>query len=281
MRYKSILLIGGSGALGQQLAKVFVDQPLTVWTRAQVDITNESALRSGIEAVKPDLIINAAAYNDVDGAETDSTLAFAINATAVGVMAATARELGADFVTYSTDYVFDGEAQDGYDESATPYPINVYGESKLQGERLAQEQGGKVWLIRVSRLFGPQGSGASAKENFPDKMLKLAQTRPRLEVINDVLSTPTYTVDVAQATRALLERETSPGIYHLINEGTGSWYDIAQETFRIKQIAVEVVPVSQTKFPVKAKRPANSTLLNTKLPKLRSWQEALKEYLES
>lgn len=276
-----ILLIGSKGALGQQLARVFADGDLITWSRDEIDLTNTQSLRYGIAAVKPAVIINASAYNDVDGAETDPTTAMAINATAVGVMAEAAREVSAKFITYSTDYVFAGDEADGYNEDAIPNPINQYGLSKLQGEQLAQQTGGPVWIIRVSRLFGPAGTSINGKENFPDKMLKLAATKPRLEVINDVISTPTYTVDVARATKELLDDQAPPGVYHLVNEGTGSWFDLAQETFRIKNVAIELLPVPQTKFPVKAKRPANSTLLNTKRPKLRHWKEALREYLES
>ncbi len=281
MSSDKILLIGSKGALGQQLVKIFANDHLVNWSRDEVDITNAAAVRQGISVLRPTIIINASAYNDVDGAETNPTMAMAVNATAVGVMAQVAREAGAKFITYSTDYVFAGDQAGGYTEDARPHPVNQYGASKLRGEQLAQSAGGEILIIRVSRLFGPMATSIHGKENFPDKMLQLARNRSRLEAISDIISTPTYTVDVAQATRALLADKVPPGIYHLVNEGAGSWYDLAQETFRIMKVAVELVPVPAATFPSLARRPDNATLLNTKRPKLRHWQAALKEYLSN
>ncbi|MBI4281799.1 dTDP-4-dehydrorhamnose reductase [Candidatus Uhrbacteria bacterium] len=274
---------------------------LFAWDREECDITNAALVMKKIGELQPALIINAAAYNDVDGAEKDATLANKINGDAIGYLADAATKVGATFVHYSTDYVFDGTKKYGYREDDAPNPISAYGKSKLLGEEKiflslrgahAPEQSSvrgftprnnfAVYLIRTSRLFGAQGSG---KQSFVDAMLERIQKKDTFEIVDEEYACPTYAEDLAQRTREIIEQKKPSGIYHVTNSAAVTWYGFAQEIFRqahelgILTRAPLVMPVPSSRFPRPAKRPAYSQLLNTKLPPLRSWQEALGDYL--
>lgn len=266
--------------LGQELVKVFHDQEVVAWDREDCDITQKEDVQNKIKSVAPDLIINAAAYNDVDGAEKEKDLADMINGYAPGYIAEAADEAGARLVHYSTDYVFPGDVQQGYREDIMPDPISAYGLSKYLGELETAKFTKRYFLIRLSRLFGPAGTGAGAKKSFVDKMIELAQTRDELDIINEEVSSPTYAPDLAKTTRQIVEGDYDFGIYHAANKGACTWYEFAQAIFKIKEIDIKLNPVPGSKFPRAAKRPAYSVLLNTKLPEARTWQEALWEYLK-
>jgi len=277
---KKVLIIGAQGLLGQELAQAFRDLNPLLWDKAEVDITNQAEVKKKIWQSRPlDLIINAAAYTDVDGAESNQKLSYQVNGRAVGYLARAASEIGAVFVHYSTDYVFNGRKKRGYRESDRPFnPLNVYGQSKLLGEKLLQENCQKYYLIRTSGLFGGYG------RNFVDTILKLAKEKSELKVVNDQHFKPTYSLDLAWATRRLLENQPSFGIYHLTNEGATTWYDFAKKICQIYSELKGVKPpklisCSSKDFPRPAQRPSDSILQNTKLPPLRSWTEALKDYL--
>ncbi len=283
---KKILIVGAQGMLGQALREVLKSYELTAWDRAELDITNAAVVQEKISALRPEVIINAAAYTNVDGAEKDRTAAFTVNADGVKNLAAVAKELGATMVHYSTDYIFPGDREAGYKEDDIPGPaVNVYGESKLAGERALQESGCQYYLIRTAWLYGAGG------KNFVDTMLKLGKeprkTRPAagprgaVSVVNDQHGSPTYTQDLAHYTRELLDKNFAPGIYHATNDGAATWFDFAKEIFATTGMQVTVKPVSSAEFLRPAKRPAWSVLLNAKGPKMRSWQEALWEYLTS
>lgn len=265
--------------LGQELAKVFTDAELLLWDKNEIDIVDAQAVEQKICSTKPDLIINAAAYNAVDDCETNFEIAKKINADGPINLAKTANKIGAMLVHYSTDYVFDGQKIDGYSENDIPAPISKYGESKLLGEAVLNFSD-KVYLIRTSRLFGKPATSDGAKKSFVDVMLNLAQTKKELAVVNEELSCPTYVVDLAQATKALVDSKKDFGIYHLINDGACSWLDFAKEIFKIAKKDVILIPVGSEHFSRPAKRPKFSRLLNTKFNKVRPWQEALKNYLE-
>lgn len=294
-----VLIVGAKGMLGQALVRAFHNAPqppLTVrggegelfsWDRDDCDITDRDAVQQKITDAHPSIIINAAAYNDVDGAEKNATLANRINGEAVGYLVSAAAKVGATLVHYSTDYVFDGTKKEGYREDDTPNPISAYGKSKLLGEQRIKNQPAcrqgresrikNFYLVRTSRLFGKQGNG---KQSFVDLMLERSlggSTSKYIEVVDEEFSSPTYVEDLAERTREIIEQKKPSGIYHVINSGATTWYGFAQEIFRQKQELVK--PVSSSRFPRPAKRPAYSQLLNTKLPPLRSWQEALRAYL--
>ncbi len=282
----TILILGGQGNLGTQLTKVFsVDFETVSWDRDDLDVLDFPLLVKKITELKPGLIINTVAYNAVDKCEDkkEYETAMRLNAELPAVLAELARKLGAVFIHYSSDYVFNGtEDKKEFIESDTPNPINKYGESKFAGEREVLKQAGRglsYYLIRTSKLFGPKGSSPSAKSSFFDIMLDLAQTKKDLTVVSEELSCFTYTPDLAGATKRLWEIEAPFGIYHLVNENPCTWYEAASELFRLKKLAVNMRPVRSENLLRAARRPKFSVLKNLKIKKMRSFQEALREYL--
>ncbi len=257
------LILGSGGMLGKELNKVFLDA--IKFTRSELDITDEDRVRLVIEKLKPDVVVNAAAYTNVDGCEENKELAFNVNGRALEYIARSCSSVGATLVHYSTDYVFDGSKKK-YLESDKTNPINVYGQSKLRGEKNIIVNIKNYRIIRTSWLFGLQG------KNFVETMLMLSEDMDSVKVINDQFGKPTYAVDLAHKTGEIIK--LSPGIYHITNEGTCSWYEFA------KAIIGNVAPCSTDEFPRKAKRPKYSILVNTKTGPMRHWKEALKAYLE-
>ena len=281
------LIFGAKGNLGSELTRAFVAAGYEVvgLDRAEIDVTDAPVIRERIFSEKPDVLINATAWNDVDGAENpeNHTKVFALNAEAPGTMAAAANEIGAVFVHYSTDYVFGGTKTEGYKESDQPDPISVYGESKAAGERAVLDAGGRVYLARTSKIFGPTGISAAAKPSFVSIMVRLAASKPELSIVDEEVGMPTYTRDVAEATVRLVAENGGykPGIYHLVNEGSGvTWYGFAQEFFGILGTTTPRVPVASNLFPKPAKRPKFAALRNTKFPPLRPRISALKAFFE-
>ena len=274
-----IVILGAKGMLGSDLAKVFADFKPYLFDKDELDITDSKEVFKLLNDLKPDIVINAAAYTDVDGCETNKELAMKVNGEAPGYLAEIAREIGAFFVHYSTDYVFSGDKKSGYREDDEPdSPVNFYGESKLAGEEAIKKAGGKYYIIRTSWLFGLNG------KNFVETMLRLAQEKEKLRVVNDQRGKPTFTIDLSQRTRYIVENKKDFGIYHVTNEPATTWYEFASEI--LKQWDGErhphftgIFPCASSEFPRPAKRPEYSILLNTKLPPMRSWQEALGEYL--
>lgn len=282
-----VLILGAKGNLGQQLTKVFSEKHEVIgWDRGEIDITDKTLILKKIKDIKPDVIINAAAYNAVDKCEENEeelTLAKKINGEAVGFLAEAAMEVGATFVHYSSDYIFDGEKKEGYKEDDEPRPISKYGESKLLGEKKIISLSGKGlkwYLVRTSKLFGPKGESEVSKPSFFDIMLKIAKEKNEIDVVNEEVSCFTYTPDLAQATKDLIKSDRGYGVCHIVNGGPCTWYRAAEELFKMAGINVKVNPVPADKFPRPAKRPKYSVLLNTKLKPMRSWKEALKEYLQ-
>lgn len=270
-----VLLLGAKGMLGQALQRELADQEITAWDREELDITDAEAVKKRVGEVMPEVIVNAAAHTNVDEAEQQRELALAVNAEGVRNVARAAKDTGATVVQYSTDYVFPGTNERGYGEDDIPGPaVNVYGASKLAGEQALQGSGARYFLIRTAWLYGAGG------KNFVDTMLKLGHEQSEIRVVNDQHGSPTWTRDLAQATRRLVTGGYDQGVYHLVNSGRATWYEVAQETFRIAHLSVKVVPVTSGQFPRPAKRPAYSVLKSTKGPKLRPWPEALRDYIE-
>lgn len=276
---KTTLIIGAKGMLGQDLVKVFSadkNYDVIAWDLENLDITNKNDVFEKIGKLKPKIIINAAAYTDVDRCEdmAKKDLCMKVNGEAVGYLASCASKLNAILVHYSTDYVFSGKKQEGYKEDEKEIaPINFYGKSKALGEKKLKENTKKFYLIRTSWLYGKGG------RNFVDTMLKLSKTKKELKVVNDQHGKPTYTLDLAKKTKELIDKNLPYGIYHITNEGETTWFSFAKKIFELAKINVKVIPCTSAEFPRPASRPAYSSLINTKLSPLRPWKEALKEYL--
>lgn len=283
---QKVLILGAKGMLGQELVREFSAQNFEVvgWDKEDLDITDFSATREKIKNVMPDILINAVAYNMVDKIEEDSNifeLAKNINGEAVGNLTRICKENNITFVHYSSDYVFKGDSRDGYKEDDKLDPINKYGETKAVGENQLLNIGGKFYIIRLSKLFGKPAASVGAKKSFVDTMIWLATEggKTHLDLVDEEVGCITYAPDLAKLTRSIIADQKPFGIYHGSNSGVCSWYEWAKEIFKIKNINIDTTPVSGEKFPRPAKRPMYSELLNTKLPKQRSWEEALKEYL--
>jgi dTDP-4-dehydrorhamnose reductase len=257
-----VLILGAYGMLGSDLQKVFTRAELR---GHELDITEGKKVSALIKELNPGLVINAAAYTDVDGCEENRDLALAVNGESLAPLAQTCNDTGSCLIHFSTDYVFDG-TKTAYDENEKPHPINVYGESKLRGEKNIRKNMTNYRIIRTSWLFGRNG------RNFVDTMIRLSAEMSQVRVVNDQFGKPTYTVDLAKKTREISALD--PGIYHITNEGVCSWFEFAQA------IIPNVIACSSSEYPRKAKRPACSGLSNTKTKPMRHWKEALYDYLE-
>ena len=282
---QKVLIFGARGSLGGYLSEVFSANDFQIFalSRDDADITNEESVRQKILEIRPDIIFNAAAYNAVDLCEQDAEfqIALAVNGFAPGYIASAAREIGTVFVHFSTDYVFDGQNQNGYAENDCPCPLNRYGQTKLFGEneilRLA-DGSFKYYIIRVSKLFGKKGESETVKNSFFDVMLKLATEKDEVKVVDAEIGCFTYTKDLAEATKILIFGQYDAGIYHVVNQGACSWYEAAKFLFEIKGITMKITPIKSEDYPRLAPRPAYSQLLNTKFIQLRSYREALMDY---
>lgn len=278
-----IAIFGVEGQLGRDLQAKLSEFNVIEMLYKSVDITDGDRVRSAVDGVTPDWIINAAAMTHVDRCETERDLAFAVNADGARHVARAAAAAGAKLVHISTDYVFDGEKASPYIETDTPRPINVYGESKLGGEKYVESECPHHYTVRTSGLYGRYecwGKGT----NFVQTMLKLARDHTRLKVVNDEVLTPTYTEDLAVHIRSIIENEPPPGIYHATNEGRCSWFDFATEIFRLRNIPIEIEPIPAAEWGAPARRPAWSVLENGALEAaglngFTGWKDALERYL--
>ncbi|MDR3642135.1 MAG: dTDP-4-dehydrorhamnose reductase [Candidatus Doudnabacteria bacterium] len=274
----NILILGSQGMLGGELKRTF--SKALGWDRKELDLGQIGDLEQRLAALPqlPDAVINCAAYNDVDGAEAYPDKAFLINSTAVGKIASACNSLGIPLIHFSSNYVFDGEKGE-YREDDQPNALSTYGKSKYQGEQLLRKNCFKYYLIRTSVLFGQEAESQFAKKSFIEIMLELRETTDTIKAVTDEINSLTYVSDLASSVEALITKKYPYGIYHIVNGGQASWYDFAQEIFRLKGKEVKLEAVDSSAFPRKASRPKKAVLLNTKFPELRSWQEALAEFL--
>jgi len=281
MRY---LILGKDGMLGHDLQEVFGDQDFVAYGKRDLNILDRETVFQAMVTVQPDVVINATGYTDVDLAEKEEEKANGINGYAVGILAKACREFDATLVHFSTDYVFNGAKRNGYGEEDALSPINAYGRSKALGEKLLMDEmellnelmpkDGKYFIIRTSWLYGHHG------KNFVDTIIETAKKKSILKVVNDQNGKPTYTMDLCRQVKWLLQSKEYPsGIYHITNEGGTSWFDFARVILRLAGVSSSVVACATDDAPRAAARPAFSALNNTKLPPLRPWKEALKEYL--
>jgi len=276
-----LLFTGASGQLCKafitycQRAGVVHDAP----PETQLDITNPDQLSSVLDAAGADVLVNTAAYNQVDKAEADPTIAHRVNADAVGQMAAECQRRKMRFVHFSSDYVFDGTARRPYVETDPPHPLNVYGQSKLAGEQAALAQAPDALILRLSWVFG------HGQQNFFHKLEEWSRKRDTLDIVWDQLSTPTYTEDIVMITMKALEQGLQ-GIWHAPNSGYASRYETARSYLELRGRTNLVIPVSSSQFPTPAQRPFFSVLSNVALAKalqyeIPTWQDALGRYCRS
>lgn len=273
------LILGSKGMLAFKLIKAFEEHEMIKLDLPELDITKREDVLNKITELMPELVINAAAYTDVDGCETKKDLAMNVNGNAVGYIAEACNKINVPLVHISTDYVFDGNRSSGYVEEDERNPINVYGQSKALGEDLLIKNTKKFFLIRTAWLYGPNG------KNFVDTITRLASEKPELSVVTDQIGNPTYTGDLAEKIKEIVEKGIF-GIYHVTNSGSCSWFDFAEKILEIKGMRNPINPTTSSQFKRQAKRPAYSILINRNLekygiPKMRPWQEALKYYLEA
>jgi dTDP-4-dehydrorhamnose reductase len=280
-----VLLIGANGQLGSDLLKVFQAAGDTVVpvTHAQLDVCSEAQISEAMAKAKPDVVLNTAAYHRVEECEKQSALAFQVNGTAVMHLATAAKGAGATLVHYSTDYVFGGYEKGGpYDESDLPAPVNVYGTSKVVGEHLISAYTDRYFAIRTCGLYGVAGSSGKGG-NFVETMLKKAMAGDAIRVVDDQILTPTYTADLAQATRNLFLTGRY-GLYHISSEGQCSWYEFTRYILDRAGLDAKLSPVKSSEFASPVRRPANSVLSKAKLcsvgVSIPSWKDALPRYLE-
>ncbi|MDE2311835.1 MAG: dTDP-4-dehydrorhamnose reductase [Patescibacteria group bacterium] len=275
-----ILILGAQGMLGGEFRRTF--SRALGWDRAELDLAQAENLEERIRGLgeKVTAVINCAAYNNVDAAEQHKELAFAINAEAVGKIAAVCKKLDVPFLHFSTNYVFDGEKGE-YREADQPNPLSIYAQSKFEGEKLLQKNCDKYYLIRTSVLFGHEAQSEFAKKSFIEIMLELSQKTGTIKAVNDEINSLTYVSDLAKTVELLITKKYPYGIYHVVNSGEASWYDLAKEIFSATDKKINLVPVPASEFPRPARRPKRAVLLNTKLPALRSWQAALHEFLKN
>lgn len=277
----TILIFGAQGMLGQSLVDAF---PSAVGLdREHVDITSPAQVENAITEINPSVVINAAAFNNVDACETDDGFAAAmkLNSAAPGHIAKICAKHNITFVHYSTNYVFAGTQQAGYAETDTPHPVNRYGETKLAGEELVRTalKTQTYYIIRTSKLFGAPGTSNVSKPSFFATMRQLAKTKHELTVVDDELGNFTYTPDLARFTKTLLEESYPAGTYHGVNKNPATWYAGARTLFDISGWGGRLKPVTADAFPRPAKRPHYGALLNTTGPSMRDYEAALQEFL--
>ncbi len=274
-----ILITGSNGMLGHDLNEVLKDNhELILTTSKTLDITDKEHTIEFISDKNPDIVINSAAYTNVDGCEENQDLAYAVNGHGVRNLALACKKIDCPMVHVSTDYIFNGENDKPWIENDEIGPISVYGKSKLMGEEAIQEILDKYFIVRTAWLYGING------KNFPKTMLELAKNHSEITVVYDEVGTPTYTPDLARGISELIETEFY-GVYHLTNSGSCSWCEFARYIFEVADVDVKVIPVTASEFARPAPRPSYSVLENKNwiekgFKPLRNYKEAIKEYIE-
>jgi dTDP-4-dehydrorhamnose reductase len=271
-----IALTGSDGMLGCDICSVFSDVELKAFTLSDFDITDLDTSVAAIRKFRPDYLIHTAAYTDVDGAEQSPDKAYLVNGIGTRNVTMACEEIRCPIIYISSDYVFDGSKKEPYNEWDVPDPINQYGLSKLLGEKFVASLTNRFYIVRTSWLYGKKG------KNFVDTISRLLLERNELEVVDDQIGSPTYTLDLANKLKELIRK--GYGTYHITNSSYCSWYEFAAEIARLQSSNAEIKPITSDKFKRPARRPAFSVLNNTMLrlegiTELRPWNEALKGYL--
>jgi dTDP-4-dehydrorhamnose reductase len=276
-----VAIIGARGQLGSDLVAGLGPQAIPL-TRSDIDITDPIAISSVLDQKRPEAVINCAAYNFVDKAESEREAAMLVNRRGPGFLADYCRERDLKLVHVSTDYVYDGcNGDTPWTENDEPMALGTYASSKLAGERLVREHCPRHFVVRTCGLYGR--NAAHGKGNFVETMMRLGRERPEVRVVGDQICTPTSTVHLAAAMIDLVKTE-SYGLYHATNSGQCSWYEFASEIFRIANLSAQLVPITTAEFGARARRPKYSVLDCTKLTavlgwRMPPWRDALSRYL--
>jgi dTDP-4-dehydrorhamnose reductase len=278
-----ILVTGANGQLGKELqvlAEFYDDHSFIFTTKEELPIQEEAQVQQYFSKQKPAFCINCAAYTAVDKAESDKETAFAVNATATGILAAASRSHNTKFIHISTDYVFDGQSPVPYKEDAPVNPINTYGATKLQGEQLCLEKNADAIIIRTAWVYSGFGN------NFVKTMLRLMSERPSINVVNDQVGCPTYAADLARAIiHIITTKQWKPGIFHYSNKGRISWYDFAEAIKELTHSNCTINPIPSSQYPTPARRPSFSLLDTHKIfetfhCEIPDWKDGLERCLQ-
>jgi dTDP-4-dehydrorhamnose reductase len=273
-----VLITGSDGLVGTNILPALAREfEVVPFVESQWDITNESRGEEVLREARPDVLLNLAAMTDVDGCEERKEAAFRVNADGAGVLARICARLGVRMLHFSTDYVFDGTKTSPYTEEEPTNPVSVYGESKRRGEELVVASLPSAVILRTEWVYGKGG------ENFITKIVKAARERGRVEVVDDQRGSPTFARDLSACVIGLVETDAR-GIFHATNAGSCTWYEFARKIFSLLGMDVPCAPITSEAIKRKARRPAYSVLDCSKLAAsagvtMRSWQEALEEYL--
>ena len=275
----NILVTGSTGQLGSDVVKELLKRGYSTLSpnRSEFNLCSEDSIRNYILNSNCEAIVHCAAYTQVDKAEDEKDLCIKINATATKHIVKCAKILDIPMIYISTDYVFDGTKDGEYTENDETNPINIYGESKLAGEKYVQEILDKYYIVRTSWVFNING------KNFIETMLRLSKTNNQLSIVNDQIGSPTYTKDLSRLLVDMLET-SKYGLYHATNEGYCSWYEFADTIFKLANINIDIKAINSNEYASRAKRPMNSKLSKDKLIEygfkpLPHWEDALKDYL--
>lgn len=275
-----VMVTGGHGQLGQDTVKVLLARGQEVFAPPveELDLTCAEAVEQYLKMHRPEAVIHCAAYTAVDKAETEADACFAVNATATETLAKLCEEIGAKLLYLSTDYVFDGSGTAPFETDAVPAPLNVYGKSKLLGEEAVLRFCSRSFVVRISWVFG-EGGG-----NFVKTVLRLADCKEEISVVDDQVGSPTYTKDLAPLLCDMIETDRY-GIYHATNEGFCSFFEFAKEIVRQSGKTLRILPTTTEAYGAPAPRPKNSRLSKKSLKDggfstLRPWQEALSDFVD-
>ncbi|MEW6635666.1 MAG: dTDP-4-dehydrorhamnose reductase [Actinomycetota bacterium] len=269
-----VLVTGANGQLGRELARHLpgLGHEVAALSRRELDVAEPGAVEEAVASLSPDLVVNAAAFTDVDGCETEVERAYAVNALGPRNLAQTCERAGCALLHVSTNYVFDGRSERPYEPFDPPNPISAYGRTKLAGEEYVKHLTSRWYVVRTAGVYG-EG------RNFVRTMLRVGAERESLKVKDDEYISPTYARDLAEGIGEIAASGLY-GLYHLTNAGSCSWHEFACRIFELAGVEVEVVPVPGSEYPLPAARPANGVLSALGGPSLRHWGEALEDYLE-
>ncbi|MFH0702660.1 MAG: dTDP-4-dehydrorhamnose reductase [bacterium] len=272
---KKILITGAKGMLGQDLTEILAQQDFIISFPTDIDtldIIDEKALTDYFDNNNFDMVIHAAAYTDVDGAESNQDKAFLINYKGTENLARQTARINIPIVYISTDYVFDGTKNFPYEPDDKPNPINIYGLSKLKGEEAIQKFNQKYYIARTSWLYGHKG------RNFVETIINLAKQKPELKIVNDQTGCPTWTIDLISGILSLIDENKPYGIYHICGSGCTSWYGFALKIIEFMKLKTKILPISTKEFPRPAKRPEYSVMNNNQI--CPNWEKSLFQYIK-
>jgi dTDP-4-dehydrorhamnose reductase len=276
-----VLLLGGYGQLGSEIRRRWTDWNVVAPPHAEVDIEDTSSVAAAIERLHPDLLVNCAAFHNVDRCEEVPERALAVNAGAVDQMARLARDNGATFLTLSTDYVFDGLTTRPYVETDVAHPISAYGVSKLAGEELVERLRVPAFVVRTAGVYGERPSSTKG-HTFVDRVIAQAKAGEPIRVVSDQTVSPTFAGDLAEALKALVQTQAY-GLYHAANPGPVSWYQFAREVLAQAGLERTIEPISSAEWKSNVRRPVYSALENAKLRALGieipDWRQGIAAYL--